>query len=185
MDSGIALGVVGVVVLVLGTAVEAAGDTGRLGRAIGDLLVLSGIFCEAVYTVMGAGLARRIPPLTMVAYSYAGSLLVWLPILLWHGLAGKIPAPTVAAGTSVLYLAIFPSVVCFILWFSVIRTTGPSLGALSLFVQPVVGTLLGTWLLGDPITLSLLIGGALIFVALYLTTLPDRSVRSVSEPVSS
>jgi drug/metabolite transporter (DMT)-like permease len=176
---GIALGVVGVLVLVLGSAVEGSGGPQGMWRAIGNLLVLSGIFFEALYTVLGAGMARRIPPLTMIAYAYAGSMLVWLPIILGHLFTGQMPAFNPAAGLSVLYLAIFPSVVCVITWFTVIRATGASLGALSLFVQPVVGTMLGTWLLGDPITVSLVAGALLIFVALYLTTLPAPRPQSV------
>ncbi len=178
---GIVLGAIGVAVLVLSNLTTLdEGSNGWL-RALGNVLVLCGIFCEALYTVLGAELSKRIPPLTMVAYAYGSSLLLWLPILGWYLLSGNFPTITLGAGLSVLYLGIFPSVLCFIVWFSVIRHTGASLGAISLFLQPLVGSLLGIFLLGDQITIGLLIGGGLIFVALYLTTLPDRPTLPLRE----
>lgn len=181
---GMGLGAVGVVVLVLSNITDSDANRSGLWRAVGDLLVLGGICTQAIYSVVGAALSRRYPPLTMVAYAYAGSLLLWLPLLAWYLFAGQFPAIQPTAALGVLYLAIFPSVVCFVIWFSVIRSTGASLGAISLFVQPVVGALLGIFLLDDPVTTGLIVGGGLIFVALYLTTLPDRRAV-VDAPASS
>jgi hypothetical protein len=48
-------------------------------------------------------------------------------------------------------------------------------GAVSLFVQPLVGSLLGLALLSDPLTAALLGGAALFFTALYLMTMPERA----------
>lgn len=181
---GIVLGAIGVAVLVLSNITDLGDDSNGWLRAVGNVLVLCGIFCEALYTVLGGELSKRIPPLTMVAYAYGSSLLLWLPILGWYLLNGNFPTITPAAGLGVLYLGIFPSVICFIIWFSVIRHTGASLGAISLFLQPLVGSLLGIFLMGDRVTFGLLIGGGLIFIALYLTTLPDRSTLPLSKEAS-
>jgi hypothetical protein len=43
-------------------------------------------------------------------------------------------------------------------------------------MQPRVGSLLGLTLLGDPLTVALLAGAALIFTALYLMTVPEHAL---------
>jgi drug/metabolite transporter (DMT)-like permease len=179
---GLLVGASGVLILVLGNAADLAGDQRGTLRALGDLLVLSGIFCEAVYTVFGARLARRVEPLVLIAYAYAGSMVVWAPVIFWHLVAGYSLALNWSTGLAILYLAALPSVLCHLVWFSVIRQSGANLGAMSLFVQPVVGALLGILLLGEPVTVGLVAGAVLIFVALLLTSLPEpASHRQIVE----
>jgi drug/metabolite transporter (DMT)-like permease len=98
---------------------------------------------------------------------------------------GRFPALHWPAGLAILYLAVLPSVLCHLVWFSVIRRNGASLGAMSLFVQPVVGALLGILLLREPVTVGLVTGAVLIFVALYLTTLPKPAsqVQVMEKPL--
>jgi drug/metabolite transporter (DMT)-like permease len=111
-----------------------------------------------------------------------GSLLLWLPILLWYILTGRFPTPSWAAIAGIIYLATITSALCYLVWFSVLRVAGSSVGAVSLFVQPLVGPLLGLVLLDDQLTIALLVGAVLIFVALYLMTMPERG-GALAEPV--
>jgi drug/metabolite transporter (DMT)-like permease len=175
---GLLLGALGVLTLVLGNAADLAGDQRGSLRAVGDLLVLCGIFCESLYTVFGARLARRVEPLVLIAYAYAGSMVVWAPIILWHLVTGQFPTLNWQAGLGILYLAVLPSVLCHLVWFSIIRRSGAGIGAVSLLVQPVVGALLGILLLREPMTAGLIAGAGLIFVALYLTALPEQPASS-------
>lgn len=71
--AGIALGSLGVVVLVLNGVVE-PGDTGGGARMVGDLLVLGGLFLQALYSVLGAEFTRRHAPITVIALAYSGAL---------------------------------------------------------------------------------------------------------------
>jgi drug/metabolite transporter (DMT)-like permease len=119
-------------------------------------------------SVLAAGLSRRAGPIRMAAIIYAGSLLVWVPLLIWYGLRGDLAAVSPAALLSVLYLAAIPSVGCNLIWFFVLRSHGASLGAISLVIQPLVGSALGVAALGDLLTPALLVGGALILGALAL-----------------
>jgi drug/metabolite transporter (DMT)-like permease len=172
---GIVIGAVGVVILVWNSATSDGGTVPGLLRTLGDLLVMAGLLGQALYSVLGAEVARRIDPLLLLAYVFASSLLVWLPILLWFFFNGRFPSVTWEAAAGVFYLALLPSVLCNLIWIAIIRHVGASLAAISLFVQPLVGALLGLFLLGEPVTPALLLGGALIFIALYLTTVPVRT----------
>lgn len=168
---GMGLGAVGVTVLVLG---HVAGDTsGGQGwtRALGDLMILVTLALQALYTVLGTDLARKYRPMTVLTYVCTGSLLIWLPIVLWYVASGGLPATvSLRALGGVLYLAVIASVFCNFVWFSIASRIGAGLSAISLFAQPLVGAFIGLVFLNEPFTLSLLSGGILIFVALYLTT---------------
>lgn len=172
--AGIALGAIGVAVLVFGHVTDQAGATqSGIARMIGDLLILCALLCQATYTVLGTGLARKYQPFTVLTYAYTGSLLIWIPIGIWHVATGRIPATlSFAAWFGVIYLAVIASIFCYFVWFTVSRQFGASMSAISLFAQPLVGALIGLTLLHEPVTGSLLLGGGMIFVALYLTTIP-------------
>ena len=170
--AGIALGMAGVTTLVLGNLDGNGG--GGLARAIGDMLLLGGLLGAALYSVLGTGLARRYHPLTILTYANTGSLLLWVPLLVWYGATGALHAFSMATMFALLYLVLGASLVGPIIWFFVLSKTNASLGAVTLFVQPLVGSLVGLLVLGDAFTVALMIGGALIFVALYLMTQPSR-----------
>jgi drug/metabolite transporter (DMT)-like permease len=181
---GVACGAAGVAILVLGNA---QGDTGAGGgwlHASGNLLILLALLCESIYTVLGARLARRYTRLAVLALANGGSLVLWLPILGWYVASGRFPALSWAAILGVLYLAAVTSALCYVIWFAVLRHAGAAVGAISLFVQPLVGSLLGLFLLGDPLTVGLAAGAALIFTALYLTSVPEREAAPLAEPTA-
>ena len=178
---GIACGAAGVIVLVISNA-QGGGSSGGWLHAFGNLLILACLFCESIFTVLGAKLARRYTPLAVLTIANTGSLLVWLPLLLWYIATGRFPALSSAAIFGVIYLAAVVSALCYLLWFSVLRYAGAAAGAISLFVQPLVGSLLGLLLLGDPLTLGLVAGALLVFVALYFTSVPERGEVALPEP---
>ncbi|GAB4124794.1 MAG: DMT family transporter [Roseiflexaceae bacterium] len=180
---GVVLGSLGVVVLVLsGSNTSAAGGIQRL---IGNVMVLAGLFVQASYSVLGAGMSRRSDPATTMAIVYSGGLIIWVPTLIWYASQGALVAVSPTTILSVIYLAAIPSVACNLIWFAVLHFHGASLGAVSLFVQPIIGALLGVVLLGDPVTGGFLAGGALILVALGLLVLePRRSTAPADTSVS-
>lgn len=170
---GLLVGVIGVLVLIGGGA--AAQPTAEApARALGDVLILAGLAFESIHTVIGTRLAQRYDPLTVLTLSISGSCIVWLPILAGYGLQHP-PMPSPSAISGVLYLAGVTSVLCYLIWFAVLRRAGAALGALSLLAQPVVGALLGITLLGDPLTLSTLLGAACVLGCLVLASLPASS----------
>jgi len=173
---GIVTGIAGVVTLVFGNIATGGPGASGLGRAAGDLLILAGLFAATLYSVLGAGLARKYRPLTILAYAYAGSMILWAPLLIGYIAAGAFPAISATVIAGVIYLAVVTSLICHLVWFHVLRVTGANLGAISLFVQPLVGSLIGLLVLGDAFTPALALGAALIFTALYFTTVPDREM---------
>lgn len=167
-SAGLVLGIVGVVVLTVGGAPDSAAAP---HRALGNTLVLAALFCESLFTVVGARYAQRYDASTILRWTYTGSLLIWVPVLVWTIATGRFPTTTPAAWLAVVYMATATSVVSYTLWFWVIRHAGAALGAMTLFVQPLVGSLLGILVLSEPQSTGLYIGGALILGAMFVATM--------------
>jgi drug/metabolite transporter (DMT)-like permease len=171
---GIATGIAGVVTLVLGSVGSGASGASGFARAAGNLLILGGLLGASFYGVLGTGLSRKYRPLRMLGYAYTGAMLLWAPLLMWYIVSGTFPSISGRAMLGVIYLAVVTSFICQLVWFHVLRYTGANTGAITLFVQPLVGSLLGLLVLREPLTLALIVGGALIFAALYFTSIPNR-----------
>lgn len=168
---GMGLGAVGVAVLVLGHVAGDSDPSSGWWRAVGDLLILVALALQAIYTVLGSKLARQYPSMSVLTYVCTGSLLIWLPILFWYAVQGTLPTTlSYQALGGIIYLAVVASVFCNFVWFSIASRIGAGLSALSLFAQPLVGVFVGLVFLQEPLTVSLVTGAALIFVALYLTS---------------
>ena len=71
--------------------------------------------------------------------------------------------------TGILYLGIVSTAGAFYLWNRSIAHLGASLPGLLFFAQPVVGGLLGATVLGEVLSTSFFIGGALVASAVVLS----------------
>jgi len=81
-----------------------------------------------------------------------------------------IPNP-VAIGV-VLWLAIMASIVQFTIWFYLLHKNDPAKVSAFLFLAPFFGVLSGWLILKEPISLSLILGGGLIFLGIFLVNWP-------------
>jgi drug/metabolite transporter (DMT)-like permease len=166
------VGIVGVVTLIVGGASDALPLAPA--RPLGDALIMVGLAFESAYTVLGTRLTHRYDPLVVITLANTGSCVVWLPLIVAYALQlqSNVTPPGPLAIGGVLYLALVTSAFCYLLWFSVLRRpgAGATLGALSLMAQPVVGALLGVFVLGDPVLFSTVIGGACVLVCLFLAS---------------
>ena len=135
---GMAIGLLGVVILIAGGS--AAPLESAPVRALGDVLILTGLACEAFFTVFGTRHTQRYDPLVAPTVTLSGSCVVWGPVIAWYLLAGNLKVPSQAALGGVAYLrAAEQRRWRDLIWFSVLKTAGATLGALSLLAQPVVG----------------------------------------------
>jgi probable blue pigment (indigoidine) exporter len=71
-------------------------------------------------------------------------------------------------------MAVVTSVVCYFLWFNGVRIVGATVAAVALLFQPVVGALVGIQVMGDPVTITFIIGGILVIGALLISGIPER-----------
>jgi drug/metabolite transporter (DMT)-like permease len=88
----------------------------------------------------------------------------------WELSQGAVFSLNIANIASILYAALFPSVLAFIFWNQAVREVGPNTAGLFLYLMPVFGAILSAVFLGESIQAFHLIGMALIFTGIHLTT---------------
>ncbi len=102
----------------------------------------------------------------MTAATVIGSLTVWIPAgvvdIALHGLR-----LTASSSGGVIYLAVFVTVIGYFCWFGGLQIIDGAPAAATLFIQPLVGTLLALWLTHDTLTPFTIIGGLCIIVSVW------------------
>lgn len=169
--------VTGVVLSVSGAMIVIArGDLeqvfgGGLGRV--ELMVLGCVASWVAYTLIGKRLLGGMSPLLAVTYSsLLGTLLLALVVLLRDD--GIRVAVDLAAWLNLAYLAVFGTVLAFVWFYRGVHEIGAARAGQFINLVPVSGVASAAWLLDEPVTASLLIGGALVLCGLWLTNRPLR-----------
>jgi drug/metabolite transporter (DMT)-like permease len=162
------LGFVGVYLIVERSLIPNIPAGGGVWRIVGDLLVVLALLVEAFYTVRGKALLVKHPPLLITAASIVGSLVFWLPVAGWEIFTIGWHPIGLLAWIGIGWMALMSTVLAYLAWFQGLAKVDGSAAASTLFIQPLLGTLLAIVLLGEQLTLTTVIGGILIIVSVYL-----------------
>ena len=136
----------------------------------GDLLlVLAGIAFGA-YSLIGRDVLRRHPPLLVTALSVAWGTIALLPLAVLEWAGGERAVWTAGALAGTAYLGVVITALGYLVWNWALERVSAPRAAVFLNVQPIAGSLLGVLVLGDPMTVFTVAGGALIVAGLSLTT---------------
>ncbi|MDD3310783.1 DMT family transporter [Pseudodesulfovibrio sp.] len=167
----------------LGIAVSSFGVTylvtgGELERLLalrftpGDLLILSTACMSAVYNTAVNKVAGKLSQTTLfLAISLLGTLCL-VPLYLWET-GGRFVLPPISedVAVSLVYLAVFASVLCFLFWNAAVQILGAPKAMLFYYTLPPVSALVAWLVIGEPVNRTQVLSGALILagilVALY------------------
>ncbi len=170
----LALGFVGVYLIIERSWLPNIPPGGGALRMVGDLLVVLALFIEAFYTVRGKALLVKHSPLLVTTASLVGSMFIWLPVAGWEVLSGGWHVAGWLTWLAILWLAIMCTVFAYLAWFQGLVKVDGSAAASTLFIQPLLGPLLGVLLLHELLTPYTVFGGLLIIVSVYLISRPSR-----------
>ncbi len=137
---------------------------------IGDLLVLFAAICWAIYCLLLKYLNIRYSNLFITRkvffYGFASSLLL--------SAFETLPQPDSGATASILFNLLFLSIVasflCYIIWNKAVQVLGPEKTANYIYFTPIITVISSSLILGEPVTLWLVVGGCIIISGVYLTT---------------
>ncbi|MFH1186345.1 MAG: DMT family transporter, partial [Chloroflexota bacterium] len=184
-SAGIAVAALGVI-LVVSKGNPAALLFGSAG-SIGDLLVLISAPNWAIYTVLSRRGLARTAAAKMIFYVMLSG---WLFVTIW--LIGFGPGTREIADLSwrgwsaVAGLGILGSGLAYVMYYDALRVLTASQLGVFLNVEPLVTMLLAAPLLGEPITVVVLLGGGLILCGVFLvnrTAAPvERSLGNDGRP---
>ena len=124
-------------------------------------------------------LKKRVPLFTASAIEMlAGSLFLFLESRLFREDPGLLWTASSTSWWALLYLGVFGSLVGFTAFAYCLNELPASTVGTYAYVNPVVAVALGALILKEPLSSGLLVGGALILVAVLLSTIRRRGVRS-------
>ncbi len=127
----------------------------------------SGRWRFALFTIGGKRSSGRHGGITVSTFAYVGGALMLAPLTLWQAWDFEWSAVSAAGWASILYMAAFPSVLCYLIYYWALTYIPASRVAALSYLQPLIATLLAVPLLGEPITLPLMAGGAMVFAGVY------------------
>lgn len=133
---------------------------------MGSFLMLMALWGEATYVVCGRVLSRFHDPLSL----FGSAIMIGVAILVsYAAVIGELPDLTKftwKSGLGLLYLGPLGTAFSYMLWMHLIKTTPVASLVITLFVQPVFGSLWGTIWLGESFDLKQTIGALLILGAI-------------------
>ena len=170
-----AVKIAGILISVSGAIVAISGGNltqllqGNLGW--GEFYIFLCVASWVVFSLLGKAVMSGLSPLTSVTYSsLTGTVLLFLPAFR-EGLTNCIYYSLPDWG-NIFYLGIFGTVLGFVWFYEGINQIGPTKAGLFINFVPISGILLAFLILGEPLTISLLIGTLLVTCGVYLTNRP-------------
>ncbi|MGH3148986.1 MAG: DMT family transporter [Rubrobacter sp.] len=166
---GVVLGVVGVAALVGWDPVAVTGTV---------LLSVAAMLLASFSYALGATYAKRafadLPPLTMAVGQQAGAAGI---LLLPAALTLPDGDLSLAAGLSVLGLALLSTAAAYLLYFRLIENVGPTSTVTVTFLVPVFGLAFGVVVLGEPFGTGTLLGLGIVLLSVALVTGIPRKAK--------
>jgi drug/metabolite transporter (DMT)-like permease len=167
---GIALSISGVGLVVLGRAASGAGAPG--GSLGGDLLVLCGSICWAVYTILLIPYTRRLSGWYVLAISMAGGSVVLLTAGAPAIAAVNWPSVPGAAWAAIAYGSLGALVFAYVCWYRGVKVLGPTRTALYGNLQPIIALVVAWITLRETPTAWQALGAVTIVGGVLLTRMP-------------
>jgi drug/metabolite transporter (DMT)-like permease len=170
-----ALKVTGIIISVTGAVIAITrGDVleilhGNLG--LGEFYIFLCVLSWVIFSLLGKAVMVDLSPLASVTYSIIiGTILLFVPALM-EGLVDCIYY-SISDWWNIFYLGFFGTVLGFVWFYEGINQIGPTKAGLFINFVPISAILLAFLILGEPLTLSLLIGTLLVSAGVYLTNRP-------------
>lgn len=163
--------IAGILLTLVGVCfVASKGDIGNLLGLkfnVGDLLLLTASILYAGYTLA----LRRRPPMPALVFFFFlafASAITSIPGVIWEYTSGHLIWPDFTGAIIVLYVGLFPSLLCQVFYIRALEIAGPARASAYYNLVPIFGTFLSIALLGerfyvsDAIALGLVVAGILL-----------------------
>ena len=170
---GIPLSLSGVVIISL-TGTSA--DPFEITYISAAVAVLVSALVGAGYTIAGKKLLERYSALSLTVYAFLFGCLGLLPFLS-PSLVTEAASLTWKGWGAVLFLAVLPTVVGYVLWYVALEVKTASEISVFLYFLPVLSTIISYFLFHEPITWLFLFGGALVILGLIIVNKQHSTMK--------
>jgi drug/metabolite transporter (DMT)-like permease len=162
---------VGIFIALAGVFAILAGGKMEFGKGnlSGDLIIIISVVAWALATILGKPLAQKYGAIRSVGLAIIYGSVVYLPLGAYKAISGDYSRIDVAGWISILYLAIFLSVIAYVLWYWIMKYMEASRVAVVQNIQPIIASAVAALFLAEPISRNLVAGGIIIIGGVILT----------------
>jgi drug/metabolite transporter (DMT)-like permease len=164
--TGVLLAFAGVIIL----ATDGKLTTG-LGsfQPIGVLLMVGAAFCWAAYSILSKNALDRYSAGMATSITFCLGTFCLLPFIAAEASTRPLMNASWITWISILYLAIPSSAIAYLLWNYMLTRVEVTKLVVSLYAIPIPTAIFSYMFLGETITQSLVLGGVLVILGIYLT----------------
>ncbi|MEW6403196.1 MAG: DMT family transporter [Chloroflexota bacterium] len=141
----------------------------------GNLSLLAAALTWALYSVLVRKVAQNADLLISSAIMLAGGIPSSILFGAWEIQTQGMGTITLGVFGGILFLGLISTAIAMFLWNYAFAELPAAVASLTFFAQPVVGSLLGWWFLGENITALFILGGVLIGVGLVISSTDKNS----------
>jgi drug/metabolite transporter (DMT)-like permease len=164
-SAGMAIALLGVALL---KSFETQPPHGRGPTWTGDFFIFLASLTFSLFTVFGKSATQRHSTVTVNTFAYVGAAVALTPVTLWEGARFVFAQVTWVGWSCLTYMALFPSVICYLIYYYALSHMMPSRVSAFSYLQPPLVTVMGVVLLGEHVTLALVLSAAVVFAGVYL-----------------
>jgi len=140
----------------------------------GDLWIVAAVTSWALYSVCLRWRPAELRPLNFQAATMLIGMAILTPLYGWDLVQGRTVAVNAAAVGSILYLALFPSILAYIFWNRAVAELGANRAGQFLHLMPAFGAVMAMIFLGERLYAFHAAGIALIALGIWLATVYGR-----------
>jgi len=174
--AGVALAFGGVALLAAGHGFASHDPT-----LYGDVLTLCGSLCFATYVIICKRITGRFDTITLAAWPFYFGALVLSPVAVyqiqhtdWSRVGGF-------GWTAILYAGLGSSLTAYLIWTWALHHLAASRLGVFTYVQPVLGTVIGVYLLHEAYNGQLALSGAMVLAGVALAEWHTRGTEAEDE----
>ena len=152
-----------------GVAILQTGGARGGGHSLtGDLFIFLAALTFAIFTVLGKTHVGRLGGVTVNTFAYIVSAICLLPLTVSMSAGFDFGAVRPGTWIALLYMALFPSVLCYLIYYYALNWIPASRVSALAYFQPLLATLIAIPTLGEYPTWSLVSGGAVVLTGVFM-----------------
>ena len=171
----------GVITGFAGVALLSLLGHGGSGSAVSVVVVLVGSLSWALGSFLSGRLPLPANSLTTSVYEMAAGGLAMAGVGLLRGEHLDVTQVSARSWTALAYLVVFGSLAAFTAYSWLLGHAPISLVGTYAYVNPAVAVLLGALILSEPVTVTVLLGGAVIIAGVGIVVSTERRPRAISK----
>ncbi len=157
------------------TALSASLGSSPPGAWRGDLIMAGATICMALYNVYTRPYTQRSSPLGFLSMSMVAGGGVLLVLCALTGRAAQVLTFDTAQSLVAFYLAAGGGAFGFFLWVLALKYASPTRVANTITINPMIAMVAGALMLGEPITLPLVLGLVAVCAGVWVATTQPRA----------